>query len=310
MSAIAIYEKQETIPFLDRMRTPIASMVACTPDQADTVMLTCMLEGLTPMDFMRKYHMVQGKPTMKADAMLATFRLQYGGKHKVVARTPERAAIVLEDKDGETFEAELTLEELNQSRWPWVDWKADKKVYKDNYATPLDRKTMLWARLVSDSIRAFCPEINNGIYTPEEIEDVTDRPAKNPSTPAKTAMELAQEAAALPANATEFDPVKLEAEAKPVEDVEDADFEVTTGPPEEKATPAPAAPVTQAEGPSISQRTMQRILDAWALLGVSDEDQRKQLAKRGAAMVAELKEPDAVDLADRLEAMRDAKAKN
>jgi len=37
---------------------------------------------------------------------------------------------------------------------------------------------MLWARAVSDGVRALCPEVNTGTYTPEEIADFEELPQR------------------------------------------------------------------------------------------------------------------------------------
>ena len=42
---------------------------------------------------------------------------------------------------------------------------------KAKYATPRSRMQMLWARLISDSIRIVAPEIITGVYVPEEVDD-------------------------------------------------------------------------------------------------------------------------------------------
>ncbi len=50
-----------------------------TPDQAIALMLLCQAEGLHPAIAARDYHIIQGRPALKADAMLARFQ-QAGGK--------------------------------------------------------------------------------------------------------------------------------------------------------------------------------------------------------------------------------------
>jgi len=61
---------------------------------------------------------------------------------------------------------------------------AGRKIYKSkndelkfNWSTPRKRKQMLWARLVSDVVRAIAPQVVKGIYTPEEVADF-DKPLK------------------------------------------------------------------------------------------------------------------------------------
>ena len=50
-----------------------------TPDQAFALMLLCQGEGIHPAIAVRDFHIIQGRPTLKADAMMARFQ-QAGGK--------------------------------------------------------------------------------------------------------------------------------------------------------------------------------------------------------------------------------------
>jgi hypothetical protein len=50
-----------------------------TPGDGAVLALTCMCEGITPLEFAKTYHIIKGRPSMKADAMSARFR-QSGGK--------------------------------------------------------------------------------------------------------------------------------------------------------------------------------------------------------------------------------------
>ena len=50
-----------------------------SPEEAMAIMLLCQAEGLHPGIAMRDYHVIQGRPTLKADAMLARFQ-QNGGR--------------------------------------------------------------------------------------------------------------------------------------------------------------------------------------------------------------------------------------
>ena len=170
-TALAVYEKVDNpVTFASEMAETTAALVGCSLSQGKAVALTCLVEGITPLEFKRTYHLIQGSPTMRADAMLAKFR-KAGGKFTIVERSKDKAAIELTSAEGDSYKNEFTREEALASRWPWKDWKAPDRQLKDNWATDTDFKAMLWARLVSDSIRAFAPEIVAGIYTPEEMQD-------------------------------------------------------------------------------------------------------------------------------------------
>lgn len=173
-------------------------------ESGQVVALTCLFEGISPLQYGRKYHTVQGKPSMRADAMLAEFRLN-GGKHKVVRRDSEGASVLLTTPDGESQEFSFTWEEAQQE-----DFVVGKDGgIKDNYAYPRKRMQMLWARVVSDGVRTLAPEIVYGIYTPEETQDF-DAPAK---VVQRSLSDSPVAQAALP-------PV-----AKPVDEIEDVPFE-------------------------------------------------------------------------------------
>ena len=171
MSALTVYNKVENpLEFTDKMGLPIAALCNCSVDQGPAMALVCLCEGITPLEAQEKYHFIGGKPSMKYDAMLREFNNR-GGVHTIVSRTSEKAAIRLQFED-QTYEAEFTWDEAQASRWPWVKWTDHSRGLKDNWATPTDRKIMLWARLVSDTLKAFCPKIIAGIYTPEELQDI------------------------------------------------------------------------------------------------------------------------------------------
>lgn len=175
--ALAVYQKVDNpIAFATDMAKTFAAMTGVPLEQGSAVALTCLCEGLTPVDYRRRYHTIDGKPTMRADAMLAEFRLNHGGDYEIVSRTADLAAINLIDKKNRSYPFSFSWEECLQSRWPWKSGKGPGddpvKDIKTNYSTPIDRRNMLWARLVSDSIRAVCPELSAGVYTPEEAEDM------------------------------------------------------------------------------------------------------------------------------------------
>jgi len=138
------------------------------------VALTCLCEGLTPLDYQRRYHTIQGRPAMRADAMLAEFRMNHGGRHRKIEKTENRAAVEL-TLDGNADEFELTWQEAQDAGWPWRDKEDHSQGLKDNWNSKRGRQTMLWARVISDAVRTVCPEVNAGVYTPEEVEDFDDR---------------------------------------------------------------------------------------------------------------------------------------
>ncbi len=159
---------RDPIEFVEKLGDAIArsGMFGCKNVESGKVLaMTCLSERKSPTEIARRYHIIDGRLSMKAGAMLADFRTK-GGRHRIVERSPERAAIEL-TIDGQTQQFEFTWEQAQQE--PFVRDK--KNNLKTNYATPRIRMQMLWARVVSDSIEAMAPEIAYGVYTPEEISD-------------------------------------------------------------------------------------------------------------------------------------------
>jgi len=145
-----------------------SGMFGCSQQGQGLVLaMTCVMERITPLQFMNTYHIIGGRPTMKADAMLAQFH-KLGGQSAINVRTPAEASVSLEFQ-GVSHGFKFTFEEALKEKFPY---KKDGITLKDNWATPRMRMQMLWARVVSDGIRAICPQVNYGRYTPEEIQDI------------------------------------------------------------------------------------------------------------------------------------------
>jgi hypothetical protein len=141
--------------------------------QGRVLAMACLAEGRSPVEVMREYHLIDGNLSMKADVMLAKFR-QAGGDHEIVERSPDRAAIVLKLKR-KSHSFEFTWEQAKGESYVYAK---DGRTPKDNWSTPRRRMQMLWARCVSDAVRAVAPECMAGHYTPEELghhqDDVTE----------------------------------------------------------------------------------------------------------------------------------------
>lgn len=174
---LTVYDRVPTI--YDRVSDPLAyaermgfamaksGMFGLANEQAGMVVaMTCLCDGITPLEFQKTYHIVEGQPSMRSDAMLAEFRNR-GGKHEVLKRSADGASVLLTAADGSQGEYSLTWEEAQKE--DFVQGK-DGGV-KHNYAYPRKRMQMLWARVISDGVRTLTPEIVAGVYTPEETED-------------------------------------------------------------------------------------------------------------------------------------------
>jgi hypothetical protein len=138
------------------------------------VMATCHQQGISLMEFMRTYHIVENKPSMRADAMLAEFR-KLGGRYKIIENSTERAAAEF------TFEKTVISFEYTMDEAKRIGdcLKRDGKIKEIWQKRPED---MLWARMVSRAVRRLAPEINAGVYSPEEVVDFDDKKGNKPLT--------------------------------------------------------------------------------------------------------------------------------
>ena len=139
-------------------------------EQGVVLALACHVTGMNPIELKENYHLIDGNLSKRADAMLASL-LEHGGEYEILARTHEKAEIKIScGKANGTFS--LSWGEAQQEPFVWgKEDKNGKRKLKKNWATPRARMQMLWARVVSDGVRACCPQACKGTYTPEEIQD-------------------------------------------------------------------------------------------------------------------------------------------
>lgn len=143
------------------------------PESAFSLMMLCQAEGLHPMQAMRKYHIIEGKPAMRAEAMLADFQSN-GGKIQWIERNDKKCSAKFSHPSGGELTVEWTIERAQQ---------AGLTTKKNWLRYPCQ---MLAARCVSEGVKAVYPAVVCGIYTPEEVQDFTETPVKKPE-PVKAA---------------------------------------------------------------------------------------------------------------------------
>lgn len=131
--------------------------------EAFTLMALAQANGLHPAKAAERYHIIQGRPAMKADAMLAAFQ-ESGGAVKWLKRTDTECKLWLSHPQGGELEVTWTIDRANKAG---VTGKSTWKQYPTQ---------MLSARCVSEGVRALFPACLCGMYTPEEVQDF-DRPA-------------------------------------------------------------------------------------------------------------------------------------
>lgn len=148
--------------------------------QGRVIALSCYVTRRDPLSIPQEFHLMAGKLSLRSDAMLG--RLQKaGGSHEIVARGPDGAAIKVTYK-GQTYTESLTWDEAKLEPFVYqgkpkdlmpklLAGKLDELTLSTNYATPRRRMQHLWARVVSDAVRAVAAELVTGSYTPEEVSD-------------------------------------------------------------------------------------------------------------------------------------------
>src|SRR5258708_5163191 len=151
-------------------------------EQAMTLMLLCQAENVHPMIAMRDYHIVEGKPALKADAMLARFQAG-GGK--------------VEWQEDSDTKVSAYFSHPGSPKPVLIEWSLESaakvSVYnrKKNGWEPLTNKhtwksyprQMLKARVISEGVRATNPGVAVGIYTVEETQDFTEPRTEKNITP-------------------------------------------------------------------------------------------------------------------------------
>ncbi|HOR78579.1 MAG TPA: hypothetical protein PLG04_07260 [Anaerolineaceae bacterium] len=136
-----------------------------TPEQAIALMLVAQAEGRSPFEAARDYHIIQGKPSLKAEAMLARFQ-QAGGKVKWLESTDTKCSAEFSHPQGGTLTVTWTIERAQKAGLTG----------KDNWRQYPAQ--MLRARCISEGVRAVYPGACSGMYTPEEIQDMApEKPA-------------------------------------------------------------------------------------------------------------------------------------
>ena len=129
-----------------------------TKEQAIALMLVAQSEGLHPARAALEYHVIQGKPSLKADAMLSRFQAA-GGKVEWHDYTPEKVSATFSHQQGGSIRIEWTRKMADDA----------KLTNKDTWRQY--PRQMLRARVISEGIRTVFPGVSVGIYTPEEVQD-------------------------------------------------------------------------------------------------------------------------------------------
>jgi len=151
-----------------------------TPAQALALGLLCQAEGRHPAEAARDYHIINGKPSLKSEAMLARFQ-QAGGKVDWHEYTHESVSGTFSHPQGGSLKVSWTMQDATRAGLTGnPTWKKFPR-------------QMLKARCISEAVRGIFPGVLSGLYAPEEVGEFT--PVQS---------------------VTEPEPLQIQAEAQPV----------------------------------------------------------------------------------------------
>ena len=134
-----------------------------TPDQAIALMLVAQAEGMHPAIAATHYHVINGRPTLKADAMLSRFQAA-GGKVDWKTYTDAEVTGVFSHPQGGSVAV------------TWSMTMAQTAGLTKNPTWRQYPRQMLRARCISEGIRTVYPGVTVGVYTPEEVAEFDTRP--------------------------------------------------------------------------------------------------------------------------------------
>jgi hypothetical protein len=154
-----------------------------TPAQALALGLLCQAEGRHPAEAARDYHIINGKPSLKSEAMLARFQ-QAGGKVDWHEYTHESVSGTFTHPQGGSLKVSWTMQDATRAGLTGnPTWKKFPR-------------QMLKARCISEAVRGIFPGVLSGLYAPEEVGEFT--PVQAVTEPEPLQIEAPKEPEPLP----------------------------------------------------------------------------------------------------------------
>lgn len=176
-STASMYERMtDPLEAVERMGQMFArsGMFGCeSVEQGQILAMHCMSTGMSPFEIKKTYHIISGNLSMRADAMLAEFH-SLGGTEKWIRYDAEAASAEWTYRENKQIVILYTIDEAKAAGYvkPGSGWAKDPGA-------------MLRARCISRAIRMICPEVNSGLYVPEEVQEF-DAPASSTVSTSKT----------------------------------------------------------------------------------------------------------------------------
>lgn len=198
--AISSFEDMERVA----KNIAVSGMFGITkPEQAICLMLICQEEGLSPLSALRRYYIIDGKPSRRADSLRADFEKR-GGKilwhirdDKEAAATFFSASVAMDQKaierarnrhaamrDGDqTTAAELAMPgEITiirtladaMERKVAMAWDREKGAWKIKHNWQQSPRQMLSERCATEGIRLIDPSVIAGMVSEDEARDIAE----------------------------------------------------------------------------------------------------------------------------------------
>lgn len=150
----------------DQMRSLAKSLVDSgflprainTPEKAIAVMLAGRELGVGPMIALRSIHIIDAKPVVAADLLLARFKAD-GGRATFTTLNDEKAVLKLRHPNGDEHVEEFTHAMA----------QAAGLLGKDNWKK--HKKAMMRSRVITAGLKSVGYEPTAGVYTPDEAEE-------------------------------------------------------------------------------------------------------------------------------------------
>ena len=136
-----------------------------TPEQAIALMLVAQAEGMHPAIAATHYHVINGRPTLKADAMLSRFQAAGGTVNWKTYTDAEVTGTFSHPAGGRV---DIT----------WTVAQAQTAGLTKNPTWRQYPRQMLRSRCISEGIRTVYPGVTVGVYTPEEVQDFAPEPPR------------------------------------------------------------------------------------------------------------------------------------
>lgn len=189
-----------------------------TVEQAISMMLLAQSLGVHPMQAVMEYNIIQGRPSKKAEAMLASF-IAAGGKvewHKL---------------DDTIAEATFSHPQGGTIRLSWDINRAKQAGLYDRTESNYKKypRAMLRSRVISEGVRTIYPAATGGLRSPEEFEEEITQTDLNRIDPKKSRLENIIDVQTTPPQATTEPPASAPAVEPPPPPADPTGNKITEG---------------------------------------------------------------------------------